>query len=92
MSHTVISVKTATVQFCVYLESERVDSGHELNDYNAALASLTVKLGTWFIHFTGGGVINRRFMDTLGNRLIVHCWELYFGHPSVSHTCFMNSV
>jgi hypothetical protein len=39
---------------CVYLESEKVDIGNELNDYNASLASLTPELGTWFIHFRGG--------------------------------------
>jgi hypothetical protein len=63
--HTVISLKTVTVQFCVYLEAERVENGHELNDYYAALASLTLKLGTWFIHFAGGGVIKGRFMDAV---------------------------
>ena len=70
MPHTVISFKTVTVQFCVYLESKTLDIGNELNDYNAALASLTLKLGTWFIHFMGVGVINR-FMYAVGNRLIV---------------------
>lgn len=30
--HTVISLKTVTVQFCMYLVSERVDIGNELID------------------------------------------------------------
>jgi hypothetical protein len=59
------------VQVCVYLESEKVDNANELNDYNASLASLTLELGTWFIHFTGSGVIKGRFMNAVGNRLIV---------------------
>jgi hypothetical protein len=73
MPHTVISLKTVTVQFCVYsyLVSEKADTGNEMNDYNLALSSLTLELDTCFIHFIGGGVIKGRFMDAVGNILIV---------------------
>ena len=50
--HTISSLKTVTVQFCMYWESERVVIGNELNDYNAALASVTPELGTWFYSFS----------------------------------------
>jgi len=32
MPHAVISLKTVTVQFCVYLESQKIDIENELND------------------------------------------------------------
>jgi len=36
-----------------------------------SLASWTPDLGTWFVHFTGSGVIARTFIDAAGNRLIL---------------------
>jgi hypothetical protein len=69
----------------VYLESEKVDTANELNDYNASLVSLTLELGTWFIHFTGSGVIKGRFVDAVGNIMIVPLLAIV-PHSSVIHT------
>ena len=50
MQHTLISFKTVTLRFYVYLVSEKVNKGQEVNDQFEALAGLAPEIGTLFVH------------------------------------------